>query len=66
MIWAFSKSMRNNFYNHKLRMYGYEELYNDDLNIFDSFLTIVVINLYAYYKYNRDSNNDLDTSFDFI
>ena len=47
-------------------MYGYEEFYDDGLNIFDSFLTIVVINLYAYYKYNRDSNNDLDTSFDFI
>ncbi len=66
LIWVFSKSMRNNFYNHKLRKFGYEEAYDDDLNVFDSVLIIVVINLYAYYKYRQEDNNELDTSFDFI
>ena len=66
LIWVFSRSMRNNFYNHKLKMYGYEEVFDDDLNAFDSVLAIVVINLYAYYKYRQDDNNELDTSFDVV
>lgn len=66
LVWLFSEGRRNNFYNHKLKMAGYEPIYEEDLGFFDSFIIILVINFYAYYKTTRNNTNDLDTSVDLL
>ena len=35
LVWLFSEGRRNNFYNHKLKIAGYEPIYEEDLGFFD-------------------------------
>lgn len=66
IIYVFSKGAREDFYNHKLEKYGLISTYEEENDLFSSVIVIVAINLYAYYKYNKNNNSKtiLDKSSD--
>ena len=60
IVWAFNAHARHDFYNHKADLYHMPHPYNDEHDIFTSIIIVVVTNLYAYYRLQRD--NVLTTS----
>ena len=60
IVWAFNTHARHDFYNHKADLYHMPHPYNDEQDIFTSIVIVVVTNLYAYYRLQRD--NVLTTS----
>ena len=67
IVWAFNSHARHDFYNHKADMYHAPHPFHDEQDIFTSVLIIVVTNLYAYYRLQRDNkiiSSGLDQSID--
>ena len=67
IVWAFNSHARYDFYNLKADMYHAPHPFHDEQDIFTSVLIIVVTNLYAYYRLQRDNkiiSSGLDQSID--
>ena len=67
IVWAFNAHARHDFYNHKADKYNFPHPFHDEQDIFTSIIIVVVINLYAYYRLQRDNklvSSGLDQSID--
>ena len=68
LVWTFNLHARHDFYNHKADLYHAPHPFHDEQDIFTSIIIIVVTNLYAYYRLERDNPDALsnvDRSVDF-
>ena len=69
IVWAFNAHARHDFYNHKADLYHQPHPYHDEQDIFTSIIIVVVTNLYAYYRLQRDNqfvSTGLDQSVDLV
>ena len=55
IVWVFNAHARHDFYNHKADLYHLPHPYDDQQDIFSSIVIVVVTNLYAYYRLQRDN-----------
>ena len=64
IVWVFNTRARHDFYNHKADIYYLPHpYYDDEQDIFSSVIIVVVTNLYAYYRLQRD-NTFISTGLD--
>lgn len=69
IVWAFNLHARHDFINHKSIKHHEAPPYNDQQDIFTSAIIVVVTNLYAYYRLERDRgfiSEGLDQSIDIV
>ena len=69
IVYAFNSHAREDFFNHKLDLYHIPHPPTSEQDIFTSTIIILVINLYAYYRLQRDQgliSSGLDQSLDII
>ena len=69
IVWAFNEHARRDFYYHKADLYHIPHPANPEQDIFTSIIIVVVINLYAYYRLQRDNrlvSSGLDQSLDLV
>ena len=67
IVWVFNSHARHDFYNHKADLYHQPHPFHDEQDIFTSIIIVVVINLYAYYRLQRDNrliSSGLDQTID--
>ena len=67
IVWAFNAHARRDFYYHRDDLHHIPHPANDEQDIFTSIIIIVVTNLYAYYRLQRDNrliSTGLDQSID--
>lgn len=67
IVWAFNTHARHDFFNHKAELYNMPHPYNDEQDILTSIIIVVVTNLYAYYRLQRDNkltSSGLDQTID--
>ena len=67
IVWAFNRHAREEFCNHKKDLYHIPHPPTSEQDIFSSVVIVLVTNLYAYYRLQRDSqttSTGLDQSID--
>ena len=67
IVWVFNSHARHDFYNHKADLYHQPHPFHDEQDILTSIIIVVVINLYAYYRLQRDNqlvSSGLDQTID--
>ena len=69
IVWAFNTHARRDFYYHRDDLHHIPHPPNDEQDVLTSIIIIVVTNLYAYYRLQRDNrlvSTGLDQSIDIV